>query len=295
MVHEPADLAWPRRHVLAAIAGGAALAAAGRRVHAQAAGTVYSVAVVPQFQAADLHHDWTPLLERLSRATGCTLVLKLSASIPRFESDVLAGGPDFAYLNPYHQLMAARAQGYVPLVHNTQLLSGILVVRKDDPIQHVSELEGKEVAFPAPNALGASLYLRALLAEREKVRIQPIYVQTHGNVYRQVMLGKSAAGGGVNQTLAQERDEVRNGLRVLMETPGVAPHPFSAHPRVPAALRAALAEAFIGLASDPAGAALLKGVQMPRPIMADQRRDYQVLESFKLEKYVVQEPSPGGS
>jgi hypothetical protein len=55
------------------------------------------------------------------------------------------------------------------------------VVRKDDPIKSAGELDGKEVAFPAPNAFGASLWIRALLAEREKIRIVPAYVKTHSN------------------------------------------------------------------------------------------------------------------
>ena len=287
------DGAWHRRHAVVALAAAAASAFVGR-AHARFGGPTYSVMVVPQVPASELMRDWTPLLARLSQLTGCTLVLKLAASIPLFETELLAGVPDFAFLNPYHQVLAFRAQGYVPLVRNAQPLSGILVVRKDDPIQHVRELDGKEVAFPAPNALGASLYLRALLAEREKVHVRPVYVQTHSNVYRQVMLGKSAAGGGVNQTLAQERDELRNGLRVLLETPGVAPHPFSAHPRVPADLQEAVGAALLGLGADAAAAALLKAVQMPRPMRADHRRDYQPLEAMRLDRYVERETPSGG-
>jgi phosphonate transport system substrate-binding protein len=262
----------------------------GSQASAQApASPVYSVAVVPQFPAADVHRDWTPLLERLSRDTGLTLVLKISTSIPRFETEVLAGTPDFAFMNPYHEVMAMRAQGYLPLVRDSKLLSGILVVRKDDPIKSTRELDGKTLVFPAPNAFGASLWMRALLAEREHIAITPRYVQTHGNVYRQVIRGTAAAGGGVNNTLAQESDEVRADLRVLVETPGVPPHPIAAHPRVPAKARNAVAMALVRMADDPAGQQLLKDIAMPRPVAADYARDYQPLERFRLDRYVVVE------
>ena len=279
-----------RRHWLQALAGTAALAASGARAEDRDDRVAFSVAIVPQFPAAELHRDWMPLLERLGRDTGLTLTLKLAPNIPRFETEVMLGSPDFAFMNPYHAVMASRAQGYVPLVHDTKLLTGILVVPKADPIKSLAELDGKELAFPAPNAFGASLWMRALLAERERIRITPAYVQTHSNVYRQVIRGKAAAGGGVNNTLLQESDEVRASLRVLFETPGVAPHPLSAHPRVPTRVRQALTDAFLQLAAEPAGQTLLKNVAMPRPVPADYARDYRPLEQYRLERYVVLEP-----
>lgn len=251
----------------------------------------WSLAVVPQFPLVEIHRDWTPLLERLEHDSGIRLELKSAATIPKFEAEVLAGQADFAYLNPYHQVMAHRAQGYMPLVRDKQPLSGILVVRKDDNIRSVQELEGREVGFPAPNAFGASLWMRALLAEREKVQIRPLYLQTHSNVYRQVVRGKTVAGGGIAHTLEQERDEVRAELRVLMETPGAAPHPLSAHPRVPLEVRQAVTQALLRLAASPATQPLLKAVQLPALVLADQARDYAPLERFRLERYVVM-PNP---
>ena len=275
--------ALQRRQLLQA-AGAAALVGVCSPARAQAH---YTVSVVPQFPAAEVHRDWTPLLERVGQTIGVGFRLHLAASIPRFEADFLTGGPDFVYLNPYHQLMARRAQGYVPLVRERQPLTGILVVRRDDPVRTPQQLEGREIAFPAPNAFGASLWLRALLAEREKIAFTPVYVQTHSNVYRQVIRGKVAAGGGVNHTLEQERDELRSDLRVLLETPGAAPHPLSAHPRVEPRLQQAVAEVFLQLAADASGRALLQAIEMPSPVRADQARDYQPLEAYRLDKYVV--------
>jgi phosphonate transport system substrate-binding protein len=249
--------------------------------------TAYSVAVVPQFPAAELHRDWTPLLERIGHQLGISLTLKLAPSIPRFEAQLLEGQPDFAFLNPYHQVMASRAHGYLPLVRNGKPLTGILVVRKDSPIHSVRELAGTDIAFPSPNAFGASLWMRALLAERERIAFNALYVQTHGNVYRQVIRGRAAAGGGINNTLAQETPELRDDLRVLLETPEAASHPFSAHPRVAAALRRGITDALLSLTSDPSGMTLLKNVALPNPVAADHARDYRPLEQYKLDKYVV--------
>ena len=254
--------------------------------------TSYSIAVVPQFRAEEIHRDWTPALERLRAATGASFSLRIAADIPAFEESMLAGEPDFAYMNPYHQVMARKAQGYIPLVRDSKPLTGILVVRKDDPIKSARELDGKEVAFPAPNAFGASLWIRALLAEREKIRILPVYVKTHSNAFRYAATGRAAAAGGIGVTLVDEPEELRSTLRVLLETPGVAPHPLSAHPRIPEAVRRLVAETLLGMAQDVGGQAMLKDIQMPTPVRADYSRDYQPLEKFGLEKYVVRATKP---
>jgi phosphonate transport system substrate-binding protein len=290
----PANMLKPTQHptrrrllagaatCLLAVPAGRALAQTRREL---------ALAVVPQFPAAVLHRDWAPLLDRLTTMVGVDFRLQLQPTIPRFEADVLAGAPDLAYLNPYHQVMAHRAQGYLPLVRSRVLLSGVLVVQRDDPITSVRALDGKTLAFPAPNAFGASLWMRALLTERDKIRFNANYVQTHGNVYRHVLSGQAAAGGGVNHTLTQERDEVRQGLRVLYETPGVAPHPLSAHPRVPAALRQSITDALVDLASRPDGQALLRSVEIEGLLRADHARDYAPLEAIGLDRYVVRAPT----
>lgn len=280
MTHGPVSRRW--------LLGATAACAAGlaRPLRAQVRATL-SVAVVPQFPAAVLHRDWTPLLDRLSRMVGADFRLLLQPSIPRFEADVFAGTADLAYLNPYHQVIARRERGYLPLVRSRVPLTGLLVVRQDDPITALRGLDGKTLAFPAPNAFGASLWMRALLTEREKLQFTPTYVQTHGNVYRHVLSGQAAAGGGVNHTLSQERPDVRQGLRVLFETPGVAPHPISAHPRVDPGLRTAIAEALASLATQPEGQALLQAVEIVDLVRADHARDYAPLEAFQLDRYVV--------
>lgn len=275
---------WVRRLFLRAWVGAVALAP--WMAYAQTDAKALTLAVVPQFQAADVHRNWTPVIERIKQVTGLNVVLRITKDIPTFEDEFQAGQADLVYLNPYHQVMAYLAQGYVPLVRDAQLLTGIVVVRKDDPIQSMAQLAGKEIAYPAPNAFGASLLVRSHLAEVDKVQTQPFYAKTHTNAYRQVIVGKSAAAGGVRATLEKEPEEVRAALRVLWETPGAAPHPLSAHPRVPAQQAQAITNAILKMAAEPQGQELLKAILMPQPVRADYARDYRPLEKLKLDKYV---------
>lgn len=248
----------------------------------------YTVAVVPQFPPSVIKRDWGPLMTRLSQDTGLKLELKFYQSIPEFEEDFLKGRPDFVYLNPYHAVMARKSQGYIPLVRDGQTnLAGILVVNKNSSFTSVKDLDGKVLTFPSPNAFAASLYMRALLINRYHITFTPQYVGTHSNVYRNVILEMSAAGGGVNKTLAKESSELQQQLRIIYETPGVAPHPLCAHPRIPARVRGALANAVLKLADDTDGAHILKTIEMALPVKADYRKDYGPLEKLGLEKFEV--------
>ena len=249
---------------------------------------VYILAVVPQFTPSEVHRNWTPFVEKLSKATQRNFEIRIYPSIPKFEQGFLNGEIDLAFMNPYHAVMAKQAQGYIPLVRDAaKSLNGILVVRRDSPVKTIKELNGKELAFPAPNAFGGSLYLRALLAEQEKISITPRYVKTHTNVYRHVIMGEVVAGGGANTTLAQEPPEVQAQLRVLFETPAVVAHPLAAHPRMPEGVRQTVTTVLLEMGNDPAWKTLLAGMQIARPVKADYAMDYQPLENMKLEKYVV--------
>jgi len=250
---------------------------------------VFTIGVVPQFTPVEIYERWGPLVKELENRTGLKFELKTYKSIPEFEKAFLKGEPDFVFMNPYHQVMAYKAQKYIPLVRDKTPLTGILVVRRDSPVKEVKDLDGKVIAFPAPNAFAASLYMRALLAENFKIRFIPEYVKTHDNVYRQVILGKAQAGGGVNNTFLRQPEEIKRGLRILYETPPSAPHPFSVHPRVPKEVRDKVKKAILDMANEPSMKALLDRVQMPNPVPADYARDYKPLEKLNLEKYVVLE------
>lgn len=251
------------------------------------AGMMYNIAIVPQFTAVDIGIRWTPLLERLQRETGLALQIRTSASIPEFEGEFLNGIPDFVFLNPYHMIMAAKAQSYRPLVRSSQPLSGILVTRKGHPPQNLKALNGSSIAFPAPNAFGASLFMRALLSEQEKITFTPSYVGTHQNVYRHVMYGEASAGGGIEATLEKEPEAVRRQLTVLYRTPNTASHPLAVHPRVPKEIADKVLQALLRIAATPEGNALLSKVELDNAQPADYERDYAPLEKLKLMRYVV--------
>lgn len=248
---------------------------------------VYTFDVVPQLTAAKIYTTWSPLLQRVGQEAGLCFELRVSPTIPEFEQKLLKGEPEFAFLNPYHAVLAYQKKKYQPLLADSQdLLTGILVVRADSPIKSLDELKGKNVTFPAPNAFAASLLIRAELAKK-KIDINPVFVKTHSNVYRSIIGKDAMAGGGVNNTLDNEAHEVRQQLRVLFETPAYTPHPIVTLPSVPNAVRDRFLKAMIKLEQDDEGRKLLDGINLNKPQAVTYAKHYKPLESLQLEKFLV--------
>lgn len=246
----------------------------------------FSFSVVPQQDAIVIQRNWAPFLKALSWRTSMQFKLVIARSIPDFENNLMRAYPDFAYMNPYHAILAKHKKGYEPLIRNGEKqLQGILVVRHDSDITNVSQLNGREVVFPSPNAFGASLFMRTLLYSKSGIHISPRYVDTHANVYRNVLYNKAPAGGGVNKTLQQEHPKMQEKLRVLYKTPGSAPHPLSVHPRIPAVLAQRVQHAILDMWQDKEERYLLDKVQLSVPIITDYQRDYAPLEKLGLERF----------
>lgn len=254
---------------------------------AGAAPQSFKVGVVPQYEVSELHEIWGALLTRLGQKLGADFQLVGSPSIPAFEQALASGTYDFAYLNPYDMVVAHRAAGYEPLLRDiSNNLHGILVVAKDSPIKSVTELNGKPVAFPAPNALGASLLMRAELQDRFGVAVEPRYVKTHDSVYLNVVLGEVVAGGGVLRTLDRQSAPIRDALRILHTTNAVPSHPIAVHPRVAREWREKVVEALMAMAEGGEDRKLLKAVPMQEPGPVTYA-DYQALEAMGLNRFYV--------
>lgn len=245
----------------------------------------FKLAVVPQLNPSEIHAVWSPLLAKIGHQGRWCFQLLVHRSIPEFEVALSNGTPDWAFMNPYHQVMVHRKPGYRPVLADAQLLTGIVVVRQGGGIQRLEDLNGQSIAYPAPNAFAATLLPRAMLAQKG-ISTQAVFVKTHTNVYRSVQQGDVAAGGGVNNTLSRELPNLQKELQVVYETPGYRAHPLSAHPRVPVALQNAVRDAFMAMASQAEGQAMLDKAQLPEPRPADYAKDYLPLEKLGLEAFV---------
>ena len=245
--------------------------------------TVYTFGVVPQFEQRKLYAVWNPVITELSRRTGLRFKLVTTLNIENFEKEFALGSFDFVYMNPYHVL---KAKNYLPLVADTAPLRGILVVRHDSPIKRLKELEEKQVAFPSPNALGASLLMRADLDQLHHVKVKPLYVKTHSSVYLHVVKGLTVAGGGVEKSLAEQPPAIRSALRVIYTTRSMTSHPVSVHTRVMVADRKKVRQALLAMDTTAEGRGLLAKIPTTR-LAPVSLADYEKMRAWGLESYWV--------
>lgn len=248
----------------------------------------FTFGVVPQFTTQKINDIWSPLLAELSARSGDTYTLTIEPDINEFESAFQRGDYDFAYMNPWHGVVANEAQGYLPIIRDgASTLKGVLVVRADSGINRIEQLERPEIAFPSPNALGASLLMRAELATLHNIEVSPLYVRTHPSVYLNVALGKSIAGGGVMRTLRAQPSAIQEQLKVIHETREISPHPISVHPRVSSEARDRFISAVNQAAASTRGATLFAEVPIQEPAAAS-LDDYLILRNWNLGDFYVQ-------
>lgn len=261
------------------------LALCGFGFHLNATATTYTFGVVPQFEFSKLQAIWQPILQQVTQQTGVTFDLHIESSIPQFEKALQTGQYHFAYMNPYHLLVAHRTQHYQPVLRDhSRQLQGILVVNKKSGITQLKQLNGKTIAFPAPNALGASLQMRAELTEKAGITFTPIYVKTHDSVYLNVLFNQAAAGGGVQKTLSNQSQQIQDALTVLYKTTPVPPHPIAVHPAVPEDIQQQVIQALLQLSQQPESAALLQDIPI-KQLGTATFDDYVPLQDMHLEQY----------
>lgn len=258
---------------------------AGMAVQPAASTTgTYTFGVVPQFEQRKLYAIWKPIIDELEKRTGLAFNLVTTLKIQDFDKEFFKGGFDFAYMNPYHIVKTIASREYLPLVSDNKPLRGVLVVRKDSPITKVTELDGQIVAFPSPNALGASLLMRADLDRLHHVIVKPLYVKTHSSVYLHVVNGLAAAGGGVEKTLKEQDPAIRDSLRIIYTTRGMQSHPVAAHKRVPQEVREKVRLAFLAMDNTPEGRELLSKAPIQK-LMPVSMADYEVMLDWGLDSY----------
>jgi phosphonate transport system substrate-binding protein len=242
----------------------------------------FTIAVIPSAPPVTLHKQWTPFVERLSRETGLAFHLKMYERMAEFERDIWSGAPDFIFSSPIQTVVAHQVNGYVPLVRGGKDIAIGLFVRKDSPFKSLDDLAGKSISFVGNKNL-CSVFMQHLMGKhKNRLSFNKEYAGSTRNVIINVLLGKSAAGAVFIPELARESEDTRKQLREILVTPEIAPHPLSAHPRVPRIAQESVKKATLAIAATGDGSELLKTLRLAAPVAANYTRDYQSLEEIDI-------------
>ncbi len=190
--------------------------------------------VVPQQSPLKLQKVWQPIAEYLSNKTGEDIIFKTEKSISKFEKALYNGGYDFAYMNPYHYVLAHKKQGYLAMLRANKNIRGILVMKKGTDLEKLNEKPTRYL-FPAPNAFAATLLTKYDLVQQfnvnEEVLNKARYVNSHDSVYKAVSRGIGDVGGGIERTFKNMNDiQTKDKLHIVHTTKPYPSHPFAFKP-----------------------------------------------------------------
>ena len=207
-------------------------------------------AVVPQQSPKKMAEKWQPLIYYIAQYTGLEIEFRTAKDIPTFEENLVNGEYDIAYMNPYHYTVFSANPGYQALARESdKSIRGLIVVNKSSGITSIEQLNGMEMAFPAPAAFAATIITTAHL-KANSVTITPRYVNSHDSVYFAVHKDFFNAGGGIYRTLKSIPSDVRENLHILWESKGFTPHAIATHPAMADVKRQAILKALLAITND---------------------------------------------
>lgn len=239
---------------------------------------------------------WNPILEYVSRRSGVPLRLKMGKTAPDTTAMTVRG--EFAFVYTNHLFTPERVRlGYRVIARPaTPAVHAVIAVREDSPHQTLTDIKGQAVAFPSREAfLGYSVPMNVL--HKLGIKVQPMFAGNQEGAMAQLHV-KSVEAAAVNSQVLDDysrRENLR--YRVLWLSEPFQDLPIMANPAVPVSQVDAVRQAFIGMASDPQGRAVLEeasaALNLTGPIgfVAANNTDY---ESYRLfhQQALAKEPLP---
>ncbi len=244
-----------RRTVLRQLGSTLGLAALGAPALAQE--KVYNFSPVNQASIPLMASYWNPIIAYVSEKSGVKLALKLGRTSADTTSYVLAQEVDFVFSNhlfsPEREQLGWRVFGR----RQTPPIHGQIIVPADSPIRELAQLEGKDVAFPGPEALVAYKFPYAQLLSR-KINVRVVFGGNMDGALTQLYSGKVAACGANSQLAESHARREGKAYRVLWSSDALHDLALMASARVPDKDMQAVARAFVNMHKDPRGLAILE-------------------------------------
>jgi phosphate/phosphite/phosphonate ABC transporter binding protein len=215
----------------------------------------YVFGVFPGHNPERLHATFGPIMEHLSvNIPEATFRLEASRDYAAFEEKLYSREFDFALPNPY-QTVNALKYGYRVFgkMGDDEDFRGLILVRKDSPVQNVSDLKGKAVSFPAPTALAAAMLPQYFLHSQGLDVMKDIetrYVGSQESSMMNVYLGNVAAGATwppAWRIFSRERPEIAAEMKVMWETESLLNNALVVRDDVPAEIAAQVEKLLLNL------------------------------------------------
>jgi phosphonate transport system substrate-binding protein len=219
-------------------------------------GPIYKFSPVNQANITLTAAYWNPIIAYVSEKSGVQLNLKIGRTSADTTSYVLAQEVDFVFSNhlfsPEREKLGWKVFGR----RQTPPIQGQIVVPADSPITRISQLQGKDMAFPGPEATVAYKFPYAHLLGKN-IDIKVVFGGNMDGALAQLFSGKVVAAGANSQLVEAYAKREDKKYRVLWSSEPLYDLALMASARVPDKDLQAVAKAFIGMHKDPKGRDIL--------------------------------------
>lgn len=223
----------------------------------------YRFGVLPLQSPTKLAAMFLPLTQDLGHAMGRPVQFVTAPSFSEYMKRVGKRQYDIIYLNPLLYTEARKA-GYRAVVKvGQEPFTGILVVRRDGPLQHLDPRhipKGLRIGFPDPNAFAATVmtrqYMRRLGINVDKV-FQVHYFGSQDSALMALHSGLVDIIGTWRPSFRSMPKAVRADLRIIAETPPQPQMPIAVRGDLPAAQVNQIVTTLLRLSDSKAGRKVL--------------------------------------
>lgn len=222
---------------------------------------------LPIVSSERLARQFSPLVGYLSRALGTEVRMETAPNFAEFirrtnrdqRYDLLFTAPHLFYL-------ASREAGYRAVARVAETgMEAVIVVPRTSSIRTLQDLRGQRLATTDPLAL-ATVLIRSTLVQ---AGIDPdrdltlVATPSHNASLLSTYQGTTDASGLILPLFLRSRAEIRDGMKIIAETPSVPHMPIAVAPWVPAARVTRLRAVLLDMADDDQGRILLRGLGWP--------------------------------
>jgi phosphonate transport system substrate-binding protein len=222
---------------------------------------------------------WNPILRYLTKKTGIPLQLKIGATVEK--TDAMMGREEFDLVFTNHNFQTEFDGKYKVLVRWAgNPIHGALVVHEDSAVKSLSDLQGKIVGFPSPEAFVA--YAVPMVALKDaKVSVFEKFAGSQDGALAQLKARQVEAAAINTRFLGQYAKQESLRYRIIYQSEPFHELPIVVHPRVAAEKVAALKQALLELAHDPL-AAEIRARQCPGFEMTEEHEYDNVRRVYRM-------------
>lgn len=248
---------------------------------------IYIFGVHPQRNPKMLRAVFGPMVDYLDEhITEATFVFEASRNFHSFDLKVDRRHFDFVLPNPYGTLRAID-HGYNVFgqMGNEGDLRGLILLRKDSPVQKITDLKGQDISFPGPTALAATIMPKYYLHSHGldvKQDITPRYVGSMESSLLNIHMGAVTAGTAYPpawRMFQQQQPEAASTLKVMWQTDPLPDNSLMARDDIPASVVKQVAEMLFNMPNTKDGRQILKHMDLKAFIPAD-NSTYQPVQAF---------------